>query len=149
MTQMSLKWYKRLDFKLCLSAVLLAGGIMASFAVVLNSIGRRMVLTESAQLIQQTGENATATLEGRSREVAALTRSLAVVAAQLPLSEAEFRETIPQLIDFNGDEAIAGGGIWPEPYVFGETRERRAFFWGRNENGKLEYYDDYNAHESG
>jgi len=148
-TQKTVKWYERLNFRLVLGAGLFAGVTIAGFALTLTTIGKRMVVAESAQLIQQTGENATATLEGRSKEVAALTRSLAEIAVQLPNSEDLFHRIVPKILDFNGDHAIAGGGIWPEPYVFDSDRERRSFFWGRNDNGELEYYDDYNTEASG
>ena len=39
---------------------------------------------------------------------------------------------------------IAGGGIWPEPFTFDPNLERNSFFWGRDETGQLQYFDDYN-----
>ncbi|MBF0196141.1 MAG: response regulator [Planctomycetes bacterium] len=39
---------------------------------------------------------------------------------------------------------VAGGGIWPEPDAFRDGVIRRSFFWGREQNGSLKYYDDYN-----
>gem|GEM_PF-1248620 len=39
---------------------------------------------------------------------------------------------------------IAGGGIWPEPFQFNPEKERDSFFWGRNEDNRLVFYDDYN-----
>ena len=39
---------------------------------------------------------------------------------------------------------IAGGGIWPEPYSYASQAARHSFFWGRDQSGRLAYFDDYN-----
>jgi len=39
---------------------------------------------------------------------------------------------------------IAGGGIWPEPFQFNPEKERDSYFWGRNKDNRLIFYDDYN-----
>ena len=41
-------------------------------------------------------------------------------------------------------EIIAGGGVWPEPLQFTPGVVRRSFFWGRDNVGKLQYFDQYN-----
>ncbi|MDH5680432.1 MAG: cache domain-containing protein, partial [Spirochaetota bacterium] len=55
-----------------------------------------------------------------------------------------FLTTMPKLINYNNNPVIAGGGVWPEPYVFDPKTKRRSFFWGKDLNGYLKYYDDYN-----
>ncbi len=63
----------------------------------------------------------------------------------LPKDPEIFKQTISNIIDEQTVKAyVAGGGIWPEPYWFDNESIRRSFFWGRNEKGALEYYDDYN-----
>lgn len=39
---------------------------------------------------------------------------------------------------------IAGGGLWPEPFQFNPEKERDSYFWGRNKDNRLIFYDDYN-----
>ena len=39
---------------------------------------------------------------------------------------------------------IAGGGIWPEPFQFDPKKERDSYFWGRNKDNRLIFYDNYN-----
>ena len=113
----------------------------------INREGKKLVFRESSRLIQQTGDSAVSDLTVRTQEVAALTRTLGLTVEQLSKSETIFRSLIPAIIDFQGDMDIAGGGVWPEPYRFDPDVEKRSFFWGREQDGTLKYYDDYN--ESG
>ncbi|NEQ35949.1 MAG: response regulator [Okeania sp. SIO3I5] len=113
----------------------------------INREGKKLVFRESSRLIQQTGDSAVSDLTVRTQEVAALTRTLGLTVEQLSKSETIFRSVIPAIIDFQGDMDIAGGGVWPEPYRFAPDVEKRSFFWGREQDGTLKYYDDYN--ESG
>jgi hypothetical protein len=39
---------------------------------------------------------------------------------------------------------VAGGGYWPEPYSYFKDVERRSFFWSRQEDKSLKYFEDYN-----
>lgn len=113
----------------------------------INREGKKLVFRESSRLIQQTGDSAVSDLTVRTQEVAALTRTLGLTVEQLSKSETIFQSLIPAIIDFQGDMDIAGGGVWPEPYRFDPDVEKRSFFWGREQDGTLKYYDDYN--ESG
>lgn len=149
MTLPQVKWYERLDFKLIVGISLLTGGLIVSFVIAVNTIGRQMVLKNSSQFIEKAGETAIAKLNARSREISALTKTIAETAKQLPQSETEFKRVIPELLDFNGDRQIAGGGIWPEPYQFSSQKRRRSFFWGRNDENILQYDDNYNQGRHG
>ena len=80
----------------------------------------------------------------------ALAEGLAVALANpgetLPHDEALWRQLIPPLLDIDGrEDLIAGGGLWPEPGAFTPGVARRSFFWGRDAQGTLQYFDDYNA----
>ncbi|QEU04766.1 methyl-accepting chemotaxis protein [Pseudomonas oryzihabitans] len=71
--------------------------------------------------------------------------ALADLGETLPHDEGLVKAVLPRLIDSHGDQAIAGGGLWPEPAAFTPGVDRRSFFWARNGAGGLEYSDDYNA----
>lgn len=110
---------------------------------------KSVVLAESSRLISQIGNGIVLNLYARIREIEALTRTVALAVETLPRSEAAIRQTVPSLLDFHGDLSVAGGGVWPEPYQFTPTCERRSFFWGRDRQGVLQYFDDYNQSGSG
>jgi methyl-accepting chemotaxis protein len=144
MKSSSVRWYKSLNTQTLIGLGVIAVGLIASIMLTIETEGKKLVFAESSRLIQQTGDNAVSDLETRSREIAALTRSLGGTAEQLPKTEIIFKQVLPKVIDFQGDLAVAGGGFWPEPYAFESKVERRSFFWGRESNGSLKYYDDYN-----
>ncbi|MFB2833329.1 ATP-binding protein [Floridanema evergladense] len=138
------RWYRSLNFRLMLGIGMLTCGLMGSLMIVTNTFGKQMILAESSRFIEQTGETTIAKLSARSREIAALTNTIAEISLNLPKSEANFQKVLPKLFNFNRDLSVAGGGIWPEPYKFSSQIERRSFFWGRELDGKLKYYDNYN-----
>ena len=71
--------------------------------------------------------------------------SLANLGERLPKDETLWRELIPHVLDLEQRaDLIAGGGLWPEPFAWSEQVERRSFFWGRNSDGQLEFFDEYN-----
>lgn len=149
MTAPAVKWYRSLGFQglagLGCVTLLLFAGIVG----VINTRGKKSLSDASSRLIEATGNQAVSELNARSLEIAALARTLAATAEQLPKSEATFKTVLPALINFQGDLAVAGGGIWPEPYAFRPEQERSSFFWGREAAGTLRYYDDYNQSQLG
>lgn len=138
------KWYHSLIFQGTLGSLLLLLLLVVGIVLVMKTKGQQIVLAESSRLTEQTGNNAVSHLQARSQEIAALARSLATLVEILPKSEKTFKQIIPEIINFHGDQAVAGGGVWPEPYTFDPKLARRSFFWGRDAKGILQYYDDYN-----
>jgi len=143
------KWYKSLSFQGIMMLALITFWLLVGIIFIMNTLGKEPISFETSKFIEQLGNNVVSKLTTRSKEIAALTRTLAVTAENLPKSENAFNKTIPKLIDFQRDLEIAGGGVWPEPYTFQADRKKRSFFWGRNAQGHLLYYDDYNQSEPG
>ena len=76
-------------------------------------------------------------------------QALASAAKLLPAVSSEqsriIKPIIKSIMDTPGSEyLIAGGGIWPEPFHFNIEKERDSYFWGRDKNNQLIFYDDYN-----
>lgn len=138
------KWYKSLSFLGLLGLSLIPLWDMAGIFIIMQTRGRDLVVEESARLIEESGNTAIAEIGIRSRQIGALARSLATMGAALPRDPALFQRVLPRVIDFNGDRDVAGGGIWPEPGAFTPGVERRSFFYGRDAQGALRYFDDYN-----
>jgi HAMP domain-containing protein/HPt (histidine-containing phosphotransfer) domain-containing protein/two-component sensor histidine kinase len=134
-----------LALKSVVGIALLSALLLIGIVVIMNTYGRRLVIAESARKIEQTGNKSVEVLSTRLREIGALTRTLAETIAALPVDEALVRATLPRLIDFQSDLAVAGGGYWPEPGAFTPGVDRRSFFWGRDAAEQLAYFDDYNA----
>jgi two-component system, NtrC family, sensor kinase len=110
----------------------------------MNAESKSVVLRESSRFVGQIGNNLVLNLSARLLEIEALARTLGAVVESLPKAVATFQHIIPEIIHFQGDLSVAGGGVWPEPFAFSSQVERRSFFWGRDAQGHLQYFDDYN-----
>ncbi|WP_175253638.1 methyl-accepting chemotaxis protein [Pseudomonas sp. BMW13] len=135
----------RLSQRLTLGCIVLL--ILTALAVfsVMALRGQPRVVAASGELIEQTGSAIVRQLALQLARIEGVTASLAHLAEVLPREEALYRDSLPNLIDNQGDRAIAGGGVWPEPNAFSDGVERRSFFWARGADGRLSYSDDYNA----
>lgn len=59
--------------------------------------------------------------------------------------EAYNKIAVKKLLDIEElGKFIAGGGIWPEPFALDKNKERDSYFFGRNREGTLSFYNDYN-----
>jgi signal transduction histidine kinase/ActR/RegA family two-component response regulator len=126
---------------------------LAVTATVLWTEGRSLLSAElreeSTRYNEEFGLHMVGELGQQVAATHALARSLADLATVLPHDEILMRELIPRVMDYeHSQELVAGGGVWPEPYVFDAAKERRSFFWGRDAQGELRYYDDYNSASS-
>ena len=137
-------WHQGLNFRAFVAALLFTSWVVAGIVIVMNREAKSHLEQQSYRLVEQIGNTVVTGLDAQLGEVLALNRSLATVTRQLPKEEQRFMSDLPPLIDFGGDRDVAGGGYWPEPNQFTADVERRSFFWGRDTQDKLVYFDDYN-----
>jgi methyl-accepting chemotaxis protein len=109
-----------------------------------------MVLSGEPKLIQSNTlsaeQSATAIarqLSIKLAEVEGRVAALASLGATLPADPAQVQASLAPIIDSQGDSAVAGGGLWPEPNAFAAGVERRSFYWARTPSG-LSYSEEYN-----
>jgi two-component system, NtrC family, sensor kinase len=149
MKTIKVKWYQSLNTQGILGVLAATLWLIIGLILVMKTRGQRLVLDESSKLMEEIGNSAVFELNSRTTEIAALTRTLGTTAENLPKSEILINQVLPSIIDFQGDLGVAGGGFWPEPYQFNQNIAKNSFFWGRNEAGILEFYDDYNVSNYG
>jgi len=135
----------RLSHRLTLGSVLLLLFTALAVFVVMTLRGQPKVVEASSALIEQTGSAIVRQLALQLAGIEGVTASMAHLVEGLPKEQALVMATLPKVIDHEGDKAIAGGGIWPEPNAFTPGVERRSFFWARGDGGALAFSDDYNA----
>lgn len=122
--------------------------ILAAVFVVFATIGKNLLEKQAYNEVILSGQNIVSELGIRIALAESLASALANLGEQLPPDDALHKKLIRHVMNYEGTEAfIAGGGIWPEPYQYDPSIERRSFFWGRDMDGKLRYYDDYNNPE--
>lgn len=138
-------FYLGITFKVLVGLILFDTALILGITIVMNTVGTNMVAQETSRRIEETGNNVVNRLMSRLEKAEALTRAMADAAEALPRDERLVRETIRHMLDFDGDYYVAGGGIWFEPDAFEQGVARRSFFWGRDDQEELRFFDDYNT----
>ncbi|MCM8531664.1 MAG: ATP-binding protein [Lentisphaeraceae bacterium] len=141
-TQPSL--FNRLKVRLSLYLFLLILLLISATFAVLSYTERNMLYERDYAFSQQLGNTIVAELGNKVALTEGLVKSISRLSENLEKDPELFKKSFPQIIDFQGMDEIAGGGIWPEPYKFDKSKDRSSFFWGREENGSLKFFDDYN-----
>jgi methyl-accepting chemotaxis protein len=121
---------------------LLALTAMAVYGV-MTFAGKPKLIESGTASAEQAASAITRQLALQLNRIEGTTAAMAHLAETLPHDERLVMTNLPNLIDSNGDAAIAGGGLWPEPNAFNAGVERRSFFWARNTSNSLEYSDSY------
>ncbi|MGI3748549.1 MAG: methyl-accepting chemotaxis protein [Janthinobacterium lividum] len=126
-------------------------GILTLLMLTAVAIFAVMTLGGKPQLVAAGTESAEQSASAITRQLALpLSRiegtaaAMALLAETLPHEETLYMSNFPGLIDSQGDSAIAGGGLWPEPNAFAAGTERRSFFWARDTSNRLDFSDEYN-----
>jgi len=141
-------FFQRLSFRMGGGVIFFVILVMVANYYVTQTRGREVIVEQVNKLNDKVGEAIVLKLNERLVATESLTTALANISLVLPKDEKMFQEVIPHLIENAGmKKLIAGGGIWPEPNAFKQGIERRSFFWGRNREGMLKFYDDYNDPE--
>lgn len=135
----------KLRILISISFLVLSIIMLSSIVIIVNRIGKPLLIEENNHLLEQYGNKIVAVLGQEILMTESLTASLANLGESLEYDVNTYKKIIPHLLNLEGySDLIAGGGIWPEPYVFSSDIERRSFFWGKDSNNVLIYYDDYN-----
>ena len=120
--------------------------IIATYAV-LSYTTNNTLYEREYKFNHELGVNIINEIRSRLAETESLAKAMARMAERLDKDYDLFKNTFPGIIDNQGTENIAGGGIWPAPFKFSKELERSSFFWGRTSEGTLKFYNDYNNPE--
>jgi diguanylate cyclase (GGDEF)-like protein len=119
--------------------------ILAAIFGVLSTVGKPLLEKQAHEQVILAGQNIVSELGRRIALAESLATSLANLGEQLLPDDEVNKELTEHILNYEGTESfIAGGGLWPAPYQYDPKVERRSFFWGRDSQGVLKYYDDYN-----
>ncbi|MGP9526012.1 hypothetical protein ACT3QO_12720 [Psychrobacter sp. AOP7-D1-15] len=72
-----------------------------------------------------------------------LAKATSTMAGGLPKEDSLYKETLGNLMQ-QTDQRIVGGGVWFDPNMYSEGRERQSFVWGRDVSGDMQPLDRYN-----
>jgi PAS domain S-box-containing protein len=132
-------------------AKIVAGFILFSLALgltvllVMQVTGKRLLVAQNYRLVEETGNGIVLRFGTHLAKVETLVQSLAQVSESLAPSDPMYRTALPDMMMDTGQESlVAGGGVWPEPFAFDASRARASYFYGRQPDGAMKYFADYN-----
>ncbi|TYK64971.1 EAL domain-containing protein [Colwellia echini] len=132
-----------IKFSLGLSLLFLV--MITATYIVVDRVAKDHLISKNKELIDETGSRIVSEISLHISIAETLARNLATVAENLPKNPQLFDRVIPQMLALQESQnLIVGGGIWPEPNKFTQGVKQRSFFWGRDNNGELQYFDQYN-----
>lgn len=144
-SQVARRFYRGLTFRMSFGLILFLCAVLIVNYFVVENRGRNVIIQQSDKLNDEIGKTIAVSLREKLSTAESLTRSIAQLSKVLDKTPETFMKVIPEILNQTGMEhMIAGGGIWPEPYLFDKKKARSAFFWARNDEGDLELLDDYN-----
>jgi diguanylate cyclase (GGDEF)-like protein len=142
------RFWNSLQFKIPAIFIFSFFLILVAVIGVFTTLSRGLLEEEAYQHVSQSGKNIVAALEARIAEAKSQAITLANIGEKLPREIDITLSTARNVLDYEGsEEFIAGGGLWPEPFLFDEDIERHSFFWGRDGAGVLRFFNDYNEPE--
>lgn len=141
----SIPLFKSLAFKIPLTFIMMLLVFLATFITVMELRGKPLIIEMSNRQVIQTGESIVTQLGERIRLTESLVTAMANAGEALPKNDQSYKDVIRNIVNYEGTENfVAGGGIWPEPFQFDKNKARNSYFWGRERDNSLTFYDDYN-----
>ena len=132
-------------FKFSLGLCSLFFIMAAATYMVVDLVAKDYLVNKNKELIDEIGLGIVSDISQRISIAETLTQNLAAAGAALPKNTELFHNVIPKMLDIKANQNfIAGGGVWPEPEQFTPGVTLRSFFWGRDNQGTLQYFDQYN-----
>ncbi|AAZ28167.1 EAL domain-containing protein [Colwellia psychrerythraea] len=132
-------------FKFSFGMSLLFLVMTAATYMVVDLVVKNYLVNKNKESIDEIGSHIVSEISQRISIAETLTRHLAAAGETWPQDPQLFYKVIPQMLNMKEyQDIIAGGGVWPEPQQFTLGVVRRSFFWGRDNFGELQYFDQYN-----
>ncbi len=130
-----------------ISFVMLMAAVIAVVIYTTQDIIKPVLLKERKHNIEETGREVVTKISTMLAQAEIVALNIGYTAVNLSPDFEAIKRQVPGIFDVDILRQItAGGGIWPEPFKFDPKKERLSFFWGRNRQGQLVFYDDYNRY---
>ncbi|WP_415896454.1 EAL domain-containing protein [Neptuniibacter sp. QD57_21] len=144
----NIHWYHSLQFRVSAIFLTIFFLIMVTIIAVVSAIGDHLIENQAYLKLSKAGDKVVSELNQRTTIAESIVTSMADIAKVIPSEDKRFSSLMLSLLDRAGSKhLIAGGGTWPEPYILNKNVERNSHFWGRDKQGKLNFYNDYNLPE--
>ncbi|QYJ92290.1 PAS domain-containing protein [Shewanella spartinae] len=142
------QWKNSLTFKFTIVQFVVAVLIIASSIWLIFSTEKKHHMDTQLSLSQNYGLAVIEQLQQVTSKIETLANTIGIVGETYRGQDEVVKELIPSLLDIGErHQLIAGGGIWPEPGMFGKQKTRNSFFWARDKHDEFQYLDNYNSAE--
>ena len=133
------------QFRVAFTFAAIGIGLLGFTTIFIGLIIQNKILEQSTETVLETGKTIVARIGQELISTKQVARSLATIGSEMNGDHEAIRRLAPSLLsNHDASSPIAGGGIWPEPFMFSKHHERSSFFWGREHSGELKFYGDYN-----
>ena len=129
-----LSWWNKLGFRLVSSLVIsLAVFLFLAFSLV-QTEARNELEKREWQRIELANRAIVEALQQQTTVASSLAYAMASAARSIPTDNKTYQTVFKNLFaDAPSQHLLAGGGIWPEPYLFDSNKQRSSFFWGKDQ----------------
>lgn len=115
---------------------------------VIESQAKPRILEMTSEIVVETGNEAINSIMVSINHVDGLAKATSTMAGGLPKQDRLYKETFGNLMQ-QTDQRIVGGGVWFDPNMYAQGRERKSFVWARDESGVMQPLERYNqAHQT-
>lgn len=111
---------------------------------VIETQGKPRILAMTSEAVEETGNDAINSIMANINHVDGMAKATSAISGGLPKNNKIYRETIGNLMN-QADPKIVGGGVWFDPNMYQEGRERQSFVWTRDESGVMQPTNNYNS----
>ncbi|AGP49380.1 ATPase [Psychrobacter sp. G] len=110
---------------------------------VIETQAKPRILEMTSETVVETGNEAINSIMASINHVDGLAKATSTMAGGLPKQDSLYKETFGNLMQ-QMDQRIVGGGVWFDPNMYAEGRERQSFVWSRDESGSMQPLERYN-----
>ncbi len=110
---------------------------------VIETQAKPRILEMTSETVVETGNEAINSIMVSINHVDGLAKATSTMAGGLPKEDILYKETFGNLMQ-QMDQRIIGGGVWFDPNMYAEGRERQSFVWARDESGSMQPLARYN-----
>ena len=110
---------------------------------VIESQAKPRILEMTSETVVETGNEAINSIMASISHVDGLAKATSTMAGGLPKQDGLYKETFGNVMQ-QMDRRIVGGGVWFDPNMYAQGRERQSFVWARDESGSMQPLERYN-----
>ena len=132
-----------IDNRIKILGIALLITLIGLIQVVMSFVARPNLMENSIAQLESSISNSAHQLQKDLKSAEATTRGIAALTQSYLGSDLNL-DAIAQVLNDFDNEAIVGGGIWPEPYALDTSKQRASIFWARDTAQNFEILDDFN-----